>query len=416
MNKETFCILPFIHLYTQPNGEVKPCCIAGGFDTPQSLRKNSVEEIFNSDEYKQLRKDMLTGKRNKVCDVCYKKEDAGEFSPRSLYNDNLTMESPCAWTIPEVNEDYSVPIEFQHLDIRFSNLCNFKCRMCNHSFSSNWYEDSKKIQIQGQHLYSAQENTKVIQVGETIIEDILPYVKNLKTIYFAGGEPLINEQHHSLLLWLSENIQDTPETEFGNRKKLTMHYNTNLSMLQYKNYDFVKYWNKFKRVHLAVSCDGIGDVGEYQRIGFNNDTFVNNLNELRKHAVPLATTESNDGISYSFQYTTTIFNVEHIFDFIDFMMKHNFIDKSDCISFYYAWGPKQLTLNNIPPQDKKRITEMFTEKMQGISSKKTKDELTALINFMNTPPNCEIGEVVELVSKLDELNGTDYKNIMTIKL
>lgn len=415
-NKKTFCILPFVHFYTQPDGEVKPCCIAGGFDEKQTLRKSSIEDIFNSNEYKQLRKDMLTGKRNKVCDVCYKKEDMGEWSPRHMYNENLTMGGPCAWTMPTVNEDYSVSIDFQHLDIRFSNLCNFKCRMCNHSFSSNWYEDSKKIYVNGEGVYTSQENTKVIQVSETIIDDILPYIKNLKSVYFAGGEPLINKQHYDLLVWLSENLEDTFVNGYGNRKKLTMHYNTNLSVLKYSDYDFMKYWKTFKRVHLAISCDGIGQVGEYQRTGFNHDTFIKNLKELQKHAVPAATSQPMEDVSYSFQYTTTIFNIEHIFDFIDFMMENEFIDKSDCISFYYAWGPRYLTLNNISEQDKERITSTFMKRMETLSSEKTKGELMALINYMNSSPNCEPTHVTELTKKLDDLYNTDYRNITNITL
>jgi hypothetical protein len=411
--QKTFCILPFLHLYTQPDGEVKPCCIAGGFDNKQSLRSKSIEEIFNSEDYKQLRKDMLTGTRNKVCDVCYKKEDVGEFSPRHMYNQNLTMGGPCKWTMPKVNEDYSVTTEFQHLDIRFSNLCNFKCRMCNHSFSSNWYEDSKKIEVNGEKLYISHENTKVIQVSDTITSDILPYIKNLKSVYFAGGEPLINEQHYDLLVWLGENIESIDELD--SHKKLVMHYNTNLSILKYRDYDFVKHWKKFKRVHLAVSCDGIGDIGEYQRTGFNHNTFIKNLTELRQDAISLSTTEPIDGISYSFQYTTTIFNIEHIFDFIDFMMENKFIDSEDCISFYYAWGPQYITLNNIPEKDKERITRMFMEKMETLSSEKTKDELINIINYMNTPATCDIKYVAELVQKLDQANNTDYRNITSIK-
>ena len=37
-NQDNFCILPWIHLYAEPNGEVKPCCIAGGFKEKLSLR------------------------------------------------------------------------------------------------------------------------------------------------------------------------------------------------------------------------------------------------------------------------------------------------------------------------------------------------------------------------------------------
>jgi hypothetical protein len=403
-DKKTFCILPFIHFYTQPDGEVKPCCIAGGFDNIQTLRNQSIEEIFNSDEYKKLRKDMLTGVRNKVCDVCYKKEDVGESSPREFFN------SSAIWNMPEVNEDYSVPVDFQHIDIRFSNLCNFKCKMCNHTFSSHWYEDAKKI---SGGTYLAKEDRKVINASETIVEDIIPYIKNLKSVYFAGGEPLISEQHFILLDWLSKNIKDIDDL---NTKKLTIHYNTNLSVLNYRNFDFVKYWNKFIRVHLAISCDGVGKVGEYQRVGFKHDIFVNNLKKLREYANPVPTTNPIDGISYSFQYTATIFNIEHVFDFIDYMISNNFIDTEECISFYYAWSPQQLSLNNIPKKDKIRITKLFNEKIKKLSSEKTKNELISIINYMNSDATLVTSEVNDLVSQLDSLHATDFKNIMNIRL
>jgi hypothetical protein len=403
-NKKTFCILPFIHFYTQPDGEVKPCCIANGFDNIQTLRSQSIEEIFNSTEYKKLRKDMLAGVRNKVCDICYKKEDVGESSPREFFN------SSGVWSMPEIDKDYSVPIDFQHIDIRFSNLCNFKCRMCNHTFSSHWYEDAKKI---GGGSYLAKEDRKVINASETIVEDIIPYIKNLKSVYFAGGEPLISEQHFILLDWLSKNIKNTDNTDI---KNLTIHYNTNLSVLNYRNFNFVKYWNKFIRVHLAISCDGVGKIGEYQRVGFNHNIFINNLKKLREYAVPAATTNPIDGISYSFQYTATIFNIEHVFDFIDYMISNNFIDTEECISFYYAWGPQQLSLNNIPEKDKIRITKLFNKKIKKLSSEKTKNELISIINYMNSDATLGTSEVNDLVSQLDSLHSTDYRNIMNIRL
>ena len=129
----TYCKLPFVHLYTQADGELKPCCIAGGFDEPINLKQMSIEDAFNSPQMKELRKVMLEGKRNKVCDVCYQREDSTGHSPRIDFNKNPL------WIQPKVKDDFSVPSDFQHIDIRFSNLCNFKCRMCNHDFSSNWY-------------------------------------------------------------------------------------------------------------------------------------------------------------------------------------------------------------------------------------------------------------------------------------
>lgn len=405
--EKTFCILPFMHFYTQPDGEVKPCCIAAGFDNKQSLHEKSIEEIFNSKDYKQLRKDMLDGKRNKVCDVCYKKEDAGENSPRHFFN------STGVWDIPKINKDYSVPVEFQHIDIRFSNLCNFKCRMCNHTFSSHWYEDAQKITLHKTLPYLAG-NKKVIEASDTIIEDIIPYIKKLKSVYFAGGEPLINDQHYELLDWLYNNVKEVEE-DGRVCKDMLIHYNTNLSTLKYKNYNFIKYWKEFRKVNLSISCDGVGKVGEYQRVGFKHDTFIKNLNELKKHAKPNSTLSLDQVFCYNFQYTTTIFNVEHIFDFIDFMIDNEYIESTESIDFYYAWGPSWVDIQNIPIVHKKRITEMLLEKIELLSSDKTKNELMSIVNHMNSLNNSNTGDVIYMIKQMDGINKTDYRDITNIR-
>ena len=99
---------------------MKPCCIAGGFDEPINLNTMTIKDAFNSPQMKQLRKDMEEGNRNKVCDVCYKREDTTGHSPRiDVFNTNPS------WKKPELTEDYSVPTDFQHIDIRFSNLFFF---------------------------------------------------------------------------------------------------------------------------------------------------------------------------------------------------------------------------------------------------------------------------------------------------
>jgi organic radical activating enzyme len=406
-SKDTFCILPFVHFYTQADGEVKPCCIAGGFDEKQSLRTNSISEIFNSTEYKKLRKDMIEGRRNKVCDVCYLKEDRGESSPREMFNSNTL------WSLPEIQNDFSVPVEFQHVDIRFSNLCNFKCRMCNHGFSSNWFGDAKKIEINGEFPYLTDKHTRVLKASDNIVEDIIPHLGKVKSFYFAGGEPLITPEHYKLLLWLYDNVENET-THLGTHKGLSIHYNTNLSVIKYDEDELIKYWKSFRKVQLAISVDGIEEVGEYQRTGFNTNTFIKNLHEIQKHANPISSTSPPDGFCYSFQYTTTILNIEHIFDFIEFMLENDFIESSETIDFYYAWSPQWMSVNNLSDFDKKRITKLFEERMNTITSEKTKNELISIINYMNSDRTYPTNSVKNMIDVLDKVNGTDYKKILNL--
>jgi hypothetical protein len=393
--------MPFVHLYSEPKGEMKPCCIAGGFDTPLDLKTMSIDDAFNSPQMKELREDMLSGKRNKVCDVCYKKEDLNGISPRTDFNANRL------WKMPKVNEDFSVETQFQHIDIRFSNLCNFKCRMCNHDFSSNWFEDSEKI-APGY----TKGRTKVMKVSDTIVEDLIPHLKNVKSFYFAGGEPLIMPEHYKVLKYLYDTMPII-EQHWGNKRRLSIHYNTNLSVITYDEQSLIDLWKGFDRVFLSISCDGIDKVGEYQRVGFQHERFIENLKTIKKYFRAESPYAGGMGMQYNFQYTTTIWNVYHIFDFIKFMKENEFIGSSDHIDFYYAWVPSHVTLNNISKSEKKRLVEFLENGIKELDSEKTINEITNLINFINSDPNMEksVETIVGFTHNMDKIHNTDVTTL-----
>ena len=411
---DTFCILPYVHFYTEPKGEVKPCCIAGGFDEPLNLKSMSIEETFNSPQMKQLRKDMENGKRNKVCDVCYKREDTTGHSPRiDVFNKNPL------WKKPELKEDYSVPSDFQHIDIRFSNLCNFKCRMCNHDFSSNWYDDMKKIRPDN------VRPKKVLKASETIVEDLIPHLSKVKSFYFAGGEPLIMPEHYKVLKYLHDTF---PKKEFyisddENLKAIdiAIHYNTNLSVIKYDEESLIDIWKSFKQIFLSISCDGIGDVGEYQRTGFSTKRFEENLKIIKKYFRPMNVQKSEGyGLKYNFQYTTTIMNVYHIFDFIDYMLQKNHITDSSQIDFYYAWSPLEFALSQISKSEKKKI-EDFLNKNKQRYSEKTQDELNSMIEFMNSNMKTHDESINDSyrehwIRSVESVHGGKFEDISPVKI
>lgn len=411
---DTFCILPYVHFYTEPKGEVKPCCIAGGFDEPLNLKSMSIEETFNSPQMKQLRKDMEDGKRNKVCDVCYKREDTTGHSPRiDVFNKNPL------WKKPELKEDYSVPSDFQHIDIRFSNLCNFKCRMCNHDFSSNWYDDMKKIRPDN------VRPKKVLKASETIVEDLIPHLSKVKSFYFAGGEPLIMPEHYKVLKYLHDTF---PKKEFyisddENLKAIdiAIHYNTNLSVIKYDEESLIDIWKSFKQIFLSISCDGIGDVGEYQRTGFSTKRFEENLKIIKKYFRPMNVQKSEGyGLKYNFQYTTTIMNVYHIFDFIDYMLQKNHITDSSQIDFYYAWSPLEFALSQISKSEKKKI-EDFLNKNKQRYSEKTQDELNSMIEFMNSNMKTHDESINDSyrehwIRSVESVHGGKFEDISPVKI
>ena len=69
---DTFCILPFLHINAYPDKKLKVCCYSQTFLENTNLENDSISDAFNSDEYKQIRLDMLNGEKPKVCDICFK--------------------------------------------------------------------------------------------------------------------------------------------------------------------------------------------------------------------------------------------------------------------------------------------------------------------------------------------------------
>ena len=70
-------------------------------------------------------------------------------------------------------------------------------------------------------------------------------------------------------------------------RNLSIHYNTNLSVIKYDEESLIDLWRGFSRVYLSISCDGIGKVGEYQRTGFDTKRFEENLKTIKKYGQDL---------------------------------------------------------------------------------------------------------------------------------
>ena len=135
---------------------------------------------------------------------------------------------------------------------------------------------------------------------------------------------------------------------------IAIHYNTNLSVIKYDEESLIDLWKSFKQIFLSISCDGIGDVGEYQRTGFDTKRFEENLKTIKKYLDALSTFEGGTGIMYGFQYTTTIMNVYHIFDFIDYMFK-NIITSTEQIDFTSGVVSLEFSLSQISKLQKDKI-------------------------------------------------------------
>ena len=95
---------------------------------PYKIYKNSPDEIWNTEVYKKLRKDLLNGKKPKMCVRCWREEATGIKSAREGFNESYKDHIEEA--IASTKEDGSAPVKGVYVDLRLGNLCNLKCRMC----------------------------------------------------------------------------------------------------------------------------------------------------------------------------------------------------------------------------------------------------------------------------------------------
>jgi len=218
INSKVFCISPWIQLHAQTNGYVGPCCMASMNEANylSDLNDNpNLLDAWNSEKMRQLRLAMLKGEKSSICQNCYKYEELGNESERIKYNKDYVQYIDRVFKTDKTGgiEDEKVLL----LDMRFSNKCNYKCRICDSSYSSLWYEDEQKLgktpQLPSQKKMSiSSDKEKFNDSYKEILSDVIK-------IHFAGGEPLIMEEHYQVL-------EDLIKI---NHSDVVLSYNTNFS-------------------------------------------------------------------------------------------------------------------------------------------------------------------------------------------
>lgn len=245
---KTFCIYPWIHLHAYPTGEVYPCCHAEMKPgVVGNARKNTLAEIWQDQPMQRLREDMLNERANAACTRCYEQEQSGFFSGRRSANKHHGH---------HIKKLESNPFEMTYWDIRFSNLCNLKCRSCGHIFSSQWYQDQAKLAGPEWKL----NNSVLNYAGRTesdMWEQLEPHLDYVEQIYFAGGEPLLMQEHYNIL----------EELVRRGRTDVRLIYNTNFTHTDLKERSVFEYWKQFDSVAVGASLDAMGARAEYIRKG-----------------------------------------------------------------------------------------------------------------------------------------------------
>ena len=258
---DNFCILPFVHSFVTPE-IVSPCCAYTG-----NIKLNSKEQYWDSEQLKNIQKNMLDNVRDTGCAICWKKEDRGYSSLRQhsnqIYKDH----------IEDIKQNKKAEHPF-YIDLRLGNLCNLKCRMCISEWSS---------QIAGEILDNPNEDwidtptQKVIELDDDTWELLEQWLPHVRRVFMTGGEPTIIKRNMD---YINKIVAS------GRGKDVELIFTTNATNI---NKQFTKVGKEFKSVSYNVSIDAVGTLARYIRYPSDWDTIENNLKNI-KHGVSFNTT------------------------------------------------------------------------------------------------------------------------------
>lgn len=432
----SFCILPWIHLATRPNGDMRLCCNANssgaGSDheiglvknetgRPANFGKETPLSAWNNQYMRDVRRTMISGSIPKSCKKCYDEESKGVASKRiwetgTWIDNGIDIEELVANT----TADGTVPEKLYYLDLRLGHTCNLKCIMCSPHDSSLWVTDQKKVYSQLVHPELKRqlhwsEDTFNHQWHENPLfwKEIYDQIPHIKQVYFAGGDPLAIKEHR---YFLEEIIKR------GYAHQITIRYNTNGLLL---NDAIMNLWSKFKKVKVGFSLDGLEDKNYYIRYPSDWDTIVKNLHILDN---------ASDNIEVSIAVAVQILNIKHLTTFAKWKIQQNFkkvnfenvtggIEAGGGIfNMHLLYIPTFLSIKCLPKKDKDEVVAQFSEFKSWLRHNYRDDNdfwevnpygwkrWQALLDFMNSEDHTDLlPAFTEYIHKMDSIRKLDCK-------
>jgi len=364
----TACTKLWNHLYIGTDNNITPCCIADHRYPLGNIENQSIKSILDSKESTQLRQWMIDGYRVKSCKVCYNNEDNNiksgrqSFKPKSVDREKIRF-----------------------LDVRLNNICNFKCRMCSEYFSSSIQQET--IDIFGKDAVLGYEKIDLSSTNRKTrlnnLEKLLPYVtKDLEHIYFAGGEPLITEEHYSILKQLID----------VKNFNININYNTNLSKLVYKKQNVLDYWKHFTDVSVGASIDASGLTAEYVRHGTVWKDILDNINQI-KNQTP--------HVNLTIASTVSWLTLENLMELQALWIEQGLFTR-DQLRINTLVTPTFLCITSLPEFHKQRLSEKIENHINRLGQCQLSQHWAEAKNFMNnTNSEYTLSEFTKTTRTLD---------------
>lgn len=384
---ETFCALPWLHLSTRPNGHMRVCCTANASGVavnadsqnkskseagvlrrddgkPANLATTGLMESWNNEYMKGVRRMMLNGEQPESCTKCFKEEEAGHRSKRIWETRKWINELGIDDIIGGTQEDGSIEPRIRYIDLRMGSKCQLACVMCSPHDSSGWVKEHKQLwpTLENNNLKKSMEwekdSGKLAWSGGSYnwhkknpsfwdeLYETLPYLRQL---YFAGGEPLIMDEHYMLL---EKCIED------GIASQIELRYNSN--GLEWRD-DLFELWSQFRNVIFHFSVDDIGLRNHFIRYPSHWPDIESQIRKLDDYPY--------ENLTLTTATTIMAINIFYVPEFIKWKLESNFklLNKwpqgAGIFNCHLAYWPPQLNVKVLPDWFKAEVRQKFEEEL-----------------------------------------------------
>jgi len=426
LSSNTFCPLPWIHLATRPNGDVRLCCTANAsgadiVDTKDvglvkqdgvvmNLRDHTIEEVWNSEQMRQTRLQMLAGEKPASCLKCYQEEHNGIVSKRQwesvVWKERINIEEIVAKT----DADGHLPVDIPYFDLRLGNMCQLKCVMCSPHDSSAWikewkiqYPKYKTIELRQDQQWDIDFDYTWYQKG-VFLQSMRAQAHNIKELYFAGGEPLLIPEHYKILEFMIET---------GAASSCVVRYNSNGLELPEKLFEL---WNHFKQVKFNFSVDAVGARNDYIRYPSKWNNVVTNLKRLD---------DTPDNIVVNIACAVQLLNVMYVPELVQWKNSMNFKKinlppyGAGLIGTHLVYLPSYLNVRVLPKHVKDKVSANIdyfchrqTRNQEFVNNPYGLKRWQGLVQYMNQADwSDKIPTLLDYLEVTDQQRGTDFRTI-----
>jgi len=334
----------------------------------------------------------MAGETISQCDVC--NDDILSISSYRKWFTGVLFRDKIQEAFDNTDDDGHTTMPVISFDYRYSNLCNFKCRMCGEQLSSSW-EAEKKLNnlwtIEDQPFMQKDVKKKMTAFQTEVVEPEFREAISkgiVEEIYWVGGEPLMYDIHW----WALEEM-----VKNGSAKNCYLRYNSNLSRTEFKDKKLFDYLPQFKDWLMCASIDGTGDVVEFIRKGIVWEEWLENFKE------GLAAPGGKDRMRFDLTITGPgMFSIKDLFDLsleldVKIETKIMFAFHPDIVFSPFAW-PKHILIRKID------------ELLEYIEPRATKNQATLVntLREMRTRPSFEEEHPDEFVQ--GKKNGKGFQD------